>query len=128
MTAAFPDCMAGSGSAPSLVVTRLPDRDDEFVLWDALAAECELVVTWNLKHFPNAVLQPLNLEVLTPDAFLTKVLEANTTPTLSLLDEWLTQRHRPAYTRSSLILRLHEVQLTGFAETLKKHWPARDSP
>jgi predicted nucleic acid-binding protein len=48
----------------------LPDPDDRHVLAAAIAGKASLVVTWNLKHFPAAALQPHGVAAISPDDFL----------------------------------------------------------
>jgi hypothetical protein len=48
----------------------LPDPDDRHVLAAAIAGKASLIVTWNLKHFPAAALQPHGVAAISPDDFL----------------------------------------------------------
>lgn len=52
---------------PSLT---LPDRDDRHVLAAAIIGKCDIIVTYNLKHFPNDILQQFGIEAQHPDDFL----------------------------------------------------------
>jgi len=48
----------------------LPDPDDRHVLAAAIAGRCDVIVTQNLKDFPDAVLAPFQIEAQHPDEFL----------------------------------------------------------
>jgi predicted nucleic acid-binding protein len=48
----------------------LPDPDDRHVLAAAIAGRCDVIVTQNLKDFPEAVLAPFGIEAQHPDDFL----------------------------------------------------------
>lgn len=48
----------------------LPDPNDRHVVAAAIAAKGSLILTWNLRHFPENELKKFNLRKLTPDAFL----------------------------------------------------------
>lgn len=48
----------------------LPDSDDRHVLAAAIAGRASVIVTWNVKDFPAADLQPHGISCLTPDDFL----------------------------------------------------------
>ncbi len=61
---------------PYLSTIDLPDPDDRHVVAAAFAGGAEVLVTYNLKHFPQEALVHFELEPLHPDAFLTDLLEA----------------------------------------------------
>ena len=48
----------------------LPDPDDRHVLAAAIVGRCDVIVTQNLKDFPNAALAPFEIAVQHPDEFL----------------------------------------------------------
>jgi putative PIN family toxin of toxin-antitoxin system len=49
----------------------LPDPKDDLVLEVAVAAECEAVITYNLRHFAGA--ERFGIQVLEPGLFLRKI-------------------------------------------------------
>lgn len=53
----------------------LPDPDDRHVLAAALRTRAHVIVTYNTKDFPDAVLHPLGLEAQHPDLFLAHLLD-----------------------------------------------------
>jgi hypothetical protein len=57
---------------PSL---QLPDPDDRHILAAAIRGRVDVIVTYNLKDFPEAALAPYDLEVQHPDEFLTHVID-----------------------------------------------------
>ncbi len=54
----------------------LPDPNDRHVLAAAIHAGASLIVTMNLKDFPPGVLEPLHIRALTPDAFISMLIES----------------------------------------------------
>ena len=49
---------------------KLPDLDDRHVLAAAIVGRCDVIVTLNLKDFPEEALVPYGIEVQHPDDFL----------------------------------------------------------
>lgn len=69
MDKAIPDALVTDYE--SLVAgLELPDVDDRHVLAVAIKCNAATIVTFNLKDFPKAVLDPLGIEALHPDDFI----------------------------------------------------------
>ena len=49
----------------------LPDPNDRHVLAAAIEARASIILTWNLKHFPELETAKYNIAVRDPDSFLT---------------------------------------------------------
>ena len=68
MELAFPGAnFAPDPNALSRVV--LPDKNDVHVVATAIAAQASTIVTYNTRHFPRPLLDPLGLHAEAPDAF-----------------------------------------------------------
>lgn len=69
MKAALPD--ANVVNYQTLITgLSLPDPDDRHVLAAAIATKASAIVTWNLKDFPAADLEPHGVASISPDEFL----------------------------------------------------------
>jgi hypothetical protein len=55
MNAAVLDCLI-TGYEPLIPALALPDPDDRHVLAAAIRGRADVIVTYNLKHFPDAIL------------------------------------------------------------------------
>lgn len=53
----------------------LPDPNDRHVLAAAVAGNCNVIVTWNLKHFPDQEIGKFGIETQSPDVFLVNHLD-----------------------------------------------------
>ncbi|PJE98240.1 PIN domain-containing protein [Streptomyces carminius] len=69
MTRAVRDCMV-KGYEPLIAALELPDPDDRHVLAAAIRAKAQIIVTFNLKDFPDDGLSPWDVEAKHPDAFI----------------------------------------------------------
>jgi len=62
----------------SLIETlQLPDPNDRHVLAAAIRAKATLIVTYNLSDFPQKVLASYNIEVVSPDEFVSRLIQNN---------------------------------------------------
>lgn len=53
----------------------LPDPDDRHVLAAAIVGKADLIVTFNLRDFPTALLHSYGIEAQHPDAFVVRLME-----------------------------------------------------
>ena len=99
-----------------------PDPDDEHVIRGALSAGADWIITDNLSDFPSELMRPLGLGAITADQYLEMLFNHYSVKVLTALDLWIASRSRPVHTRESLLVRLREVGMTGFAERLRVAW------
>ncbi|MEU1277442.1 PIN domain-containing protein [Streptomyces sp. NPDC005805] len=69
MKRAVRDCMV-KGYEPLVGALDLPDPDDRHVLAAAVRARAQMIVTFNVKDFPQDRLAPWDVEAVHPDAFI----------------------------------------------------------
>lgn len=77
MNLATRDCLV-TGYEKIIPSLTLPDEDDRHVLAAAIVGRCDVIVTQNLKHFPDTELAPLGIEAQHPDQFLSNHLHLAT--------------------------------------------------
>jgi DNA-directed RNA polymerase subunit alpha len=53
----------------------LPDPDDRHVLAAAICCDAEVIVTYNLKHFPEETLAPYGIQTQHPDEFVSSLFD-----------------------------------------------------
>jgi len=66
-----------SGYERHIPALTLPDANDLHVLATAIEAKASVIVTFNLKDFPQRALSPHGIRALSPDAFLVSVFRQN---------------------------------------------------
>lgn len=74
MNAHVRDCLV-TGYEPLIGSLTLPDPDDRHVLAAAILCGADVIVTFNLKDFPQDALNPYGIEAQHPDEFLTYQLD-----------------------------------------------------
>lgn len=55
----------------------LPDLDDRHILAAAIVGRAHVIVTYNLKDFPEAVLKPYGIDAQHPDEFIRHLIDLN---------------------------------------------------
>jgi predicted nucleic acid-binding protein len=68
VNAAVRDCLV-TGYEPLIPGLELPDPDDRHVLAAAIKVNAQVIVTRNLRHFPNDRLVPWGVQAKSPDDF-----------------------------------------------------------
>lgn len=69
MNSAVLDCLVGSYEDIEMGL-QLPDLNDRHVLAAAIVSSCDVIVTFNIKDFPNRELDKYSIEAQHPDDFL----------------------------------------------------------
>jgi len=75
MNAAVPDCLVTGFESLESSLTELPDPDDRHVLAAAIHCGAQEIVTFNLRDFPKAALQPYGIRAVHPDVFVEHLLD-----------------------------------------------------
>lgn len=72
----FPDAWVEPGYR-ELIPVMTNDEKDRHILAAAVKAPCELIVTYNIKHFPEDALRPFGITAKHPDEFLIDLYHLN---------------------------------------------------
>lgn len=75
------DCLV-TGYEPLIDTLDLPDKDDRHVLAAAISGRADVIVTFNLKDFPNDKLVKHNIEAQHPDEFIAHLIDLEPTVVL----------------------------------------------
>lgn len=104
---AFPDALI-TGYEPA--ITQMTNHlDDRHVTAAAWHAHADAIVTFNLRHFPQAALAPLNLRALHPDAFLLECFAVSPDVMAEIIRRQAQERTRPAQTVVQVLERLAKL-------------------
>ncbi len=97
----------------------LPDPGDRHVLAAAMRAGASVIVTLNLRHFPEAVLAPLGVRAQHPDLFLKSVLAAAPDLVVDALAEMRQRWKRPPFASERFLDVLRDRGLPETAAALR---------
>lgn len=94
------------------------DEKDRHILAAAVKALCEVIVTYNLKHFPEEALEPFGIVAKHPDEFLIDLYHLNGEIVIHELHEQGKVLRRPR-TINEVLDWLEVCQCTQFAQLIK---------
>ncbi|KFI47915.1 PIN domain-containing protein [Bifidobacterium biavatii] len=118
MNRAFPQAMT-DGWEPLEDTVVLPDPDDRHVVAAARQAGAELIVTFNIKDFPSSALNGIGLAAVTPDAFLTRLIDEYPEETLRVVTMLVSSKKRPPRTMQEEIQHLANTGCPLFASRVQ---------
>lgn len=114
---AFPDALVINykGLIDHLV---LPDKDDRHVLAAAIKTNANLIVTNNIKHFPDEYLQSFSLNAKTADDFLTDIIDLNQEQAVAAFKEMVLNKKNPKQDEFEVLTLLRNAGLKDTANYL----------
>ena len=118
MNNAVRDCLV-SGHEVWVDSLDLPDPDDRHVLAAAIHAGAHVVITYNLKDFPDGVLSPYNIEALHPDDFLRDLFHTATALVVATVKRQREGLRNPTRTAEELLSTFANQGLTQFVAELR---------
>jgi predicted nucleic acid-binding protein len=99
----------------------LPDPNDRHVLAAAIHSHADAIITFNLKHFPPAVLAPYGILAVGPDDFASYSLDLDEDEALSALAKMRGRLKAPPMTPTEFIDSIQKAGLPTVAARLRHH-------
>jgi predicted nucleic acid-binding protein len=122
MQEAFPDATV-TGFEP--LVDRMTNHPkDRHVLAAAVAAGAQVIVTSNVRDFPERALGPFKVEAHSPDTFLVALFDAAPEQMVRILTEQAADLHAPPMTIEEVLDQI-AVPAPGFAALVRARLPER---
>lgn len=118
MNKAVRDCLV-TGYEPLIESLPLPDPDDRHVLAAAITSGAQVIVTTNLKHFPEAELQHWNVEAKSPDDFVLDQINIDARIVYSCVREIANSRRNPPDTVDDVLAELERAGLVQSVAALR---------
>lgn len=98
----------------------LPDPDDAHVVTAALQVEADVIVTANLRDFPESILKPYGMVAMSPDQFLGVLFEQQPARLLQALQLQVERYRNPPLTLQQLLDQLAKQGIPRFAKRLQE--------
>jgi hypothetical protein len=96
----------------------LPDADDRHVLAAAIHCGANVIVTANLRDFPDSVLTDFGIEALHPDKFILGLLDDDQNKVIAALHQLREAHKNPPNTVADLLTTMKRQGLTASANAL----------
>ncbi len=114
---AFPDALVQNYNG-LVAQLELPDEDDRHVVAAAIKANANVIVTNNLRDFPEKYLDSFGLKAKSADDFLTDIIDLNSDIALKAFREMVLNRKNPKMDVYEVLDSLRKVGLEDTANYL----------
>lgn len=120
MKKALPAATIPLANYASLIPAMENDPGDRHVLAAAVANKVQVIVTSNLKHFPDSVLEKYNVEAQSPDEFLVYQSDFNPQLMAAILEEQAKNLKKPPVSVEQLMEALGK-QVPDFVKFIRSY-------
>lgn len=118
MDSAFPD--ANVENYEDLIsAIKLSDEDDRHVAAAAIRGKADVIITLNLKDFPESVLSNYDMDVQSPDEFILNLINQDRKKCLKALENQVRSLNHPPKTRGEVLKTLTNCGLIKSVGLLK---------
>lgn len=107
------------GHEPLIEALDLPDPDDRHVLAAAIKARAQIIVTFNLKHFPEDRLTPWEVEAQHPDQFVHDLIDLKKTTVFGAVQRIADSTKTPPLSVDEVLARLYRCGLVESVDALR---------
>jgi hypothetical protein len=113
------DCLV-TGYEPLIEGLSLPDSDDRHVLAAAIAGRADVIVTCNLKDFPDAILEGYGIEAQHPDEFVRHLIDLAPVLVIDAVRDQQASLINPPITMIELLAVFERLSLTETVLELRR--------
>lgn len=125
MNRTFPEALVKASQYQTLIPAMGNDPKDRHVLAAAIVAGASVIVTYNVKHFPFEICDPLGIEVQNPDTFLLHQLQLVPRRVVPRIFSLLQIRVKEPYSSWQSLNEALKDRVPNFQRALSKHPLAR---
>lgn len=103
---------------PIIQSLNLPDEKDRHVLAAAIKTDAHLIVTNNLRDFPESVLGNYDIKAKSVDDFLTDIIDLNQEVAVEAFKEMVLYKKKPELDEYQVLSILRKIKLKDTADYL----------
>lgn len=118
MQDAFPDANVFNYDSLTQSI-ELPDPNDAHVVAAAIRCEANVIVTANMKDFPNDYLNRFDMEAQLPDVFISRLIELNPEAAWKAFKNQVKNLRNPPIHSFALLDKFEMIGLTNVSKSLK---------
>ena len=100
---------------------RLSDLNDRHVLAVAIHTQSSWIITFNLSDFPKTILQPYEIEAISPDEFVSRLIQKKSDRVLQAAKNHRSDLTRPPKSVDEYIATLEKQRLPKTVAFLREH-------
>ena len=119
MENAFPDASVANYETLEKSI-QLPDYNDTHVLAAAIRCKADVIITTNMKDFPNQYLQRFDIEAQHPDSFILNLIELNPECALTAFNNQVKNLRNPPLTALAVLDKLTKAGLANSSRSLRQ--------
>ncbi len=119
---AFPSAMIAGFESLIPANEQLPDPKDGHVIGAATAAKASVLITENIKDFPDQLMRPRDIEIKTSDDFIADAIALEPVAAIAALEKMRVRFNKPELTPSQLLLKYEASGFIATADQLRAHW------
>ncbi|MEX2411034.1 MAG: PIN domain-containing protein [Candidatus Paceibacterota bacterium] len=98
----------------------LPDEDDRHVVAAAIKGKADVIVTFNLKDFPNTEIEAFGIEIVHPDNFVLNILDLDERAAIQGFKKMVNRLKIPPLTNEDVINALEKGGINKGVIKLRK--------
>ena len=118
MKDAFADAAVHGYERLEVAIEELPDPNDRHVVAAALMTKAQVIVTDNLRDFPEAVLAGYEIEVASSQQFIHQIVDLDPRRAVSAIETMRARLRRPELTWETLLTKMDLAGLGRAADAL----------
>lgn len=114
------DAVVVTGYEGLIETLTLPDPDDRHVLAAAIVGQVDVIITRNLRDFPEAALAPYRIRAMHPDQFIRHLIDVSPAKVLEIVHDQQMSLTNPPISMPDVLSLFERLDLTATVAELRR--------